>query len=456
LVKQTVTMRHKIFSNLALTGLTAALLCPQAGAFAQSSASYDLTRAFRDAKARDPQLVIASASEAASIARQDQAVAALLPNIGFAGTAARQAASTNTVDRKTFTSQTYSLSLSQPLFRPQSWQAKEQSGLAATQAGLQKVTAEQDLMVRVATAYFESLIAQANLAAARAQKTAIEEQLNVAKKSFTAGTATKIDQQESQARFDLAAAQEISAKNELDAKLTSLRILTGQAPQSLAQLPRGLELAQPLPNDAGQWLEQARKNNLQVQQAQIGTEIAKREISKQASGHLPTVDLVGSASRSKNQQLTLLGITSTNAALGLQVNAPIYSGGGVSARTREAVALHQKSDAELDAARLQAEQNTQQLFSRLNSSLALVKALETAERSSQLALDSNVLGYGVGVRVNVDVLNSQQQLFSTRRDLAKARYDFLLDGLRIKQAVGGLREDDLNEISQLLVANSLN
>ncbi len=449
-------MQFNLFKHLALTSIAAALLGAGFGSQAQSSTSYDLARAFRDAKARDPQLVIASAGEAAAVARQDQAFAALLPNVGFAGTVARQAASTNTVDRKSFTSQTYSLSLSQPVFRPQSWQANEQSGLATTQAGIQKASAEQDLMVRVATAYFESLIAEANLAAARAQKTAIEEQLNVAKKSFTAGTATKIDQQESQARSDLASAQEISAKNELDAKMTSLRILTGQAPATLAQLPRGLELAQPLPNDAGQWLEQARKNNLQVQQAQIGAEIAKREITKQSYGHLPTVDLVGSASRSKNQQLTLLGITSNNAALGLQVNAPIYSGGGVSARTREAVALHQKSDAELDAARLQAEQNTQQLFSRLNSSLALVRALETAERSSQLALDSNVLGYGVGVRVNVDVLNSQQQLFSTRRDLAKARYDFLLDGLRIKQAVGGLREADLNEISQLLVTSGLN
>jgi outer membrane protein len=427
-------------------------------ALAQPSV-YDLGRALSDAKTRDPQLAIARANEAAALARQDQAFAALLPNISASGTIARQYGDSETKPApstsKSFTSQVYSLALSQPLFRLQNLHANDQGKLAASQAVLQGGTAAQELMVRVATGYFDVLVANANLSAAQAQKKAIGEQLNVAQKSFTAGAATKIDQQESQARFDLAAAQEITAKNELDAKLTALRVLTGQQVQVLSRLPRGLELATPLPNDVGQWLEQARKNNLVVQQATMGVEIAKKEVSKQAAGHLPTVDLVGSLSKAKNQQLTLIGTSTTSGALGIQFNAPIYSGGGINARVREASALQQKAEGELEAARLQAEQNTQQLFSRLSSSLALIKALETAERSSQLALDSNVLGYGVGVRVNVDVLNSQQQLYSTRRDLAKARYDFLLDGLRIKQAVGGLREEDLMEINRLLVSQAV-
>src|SRR5690606_56533 len=212
----------------------------------------------------------------------------------------------------------------------------------------------------------------------------------------------------------------------------------------------GLSLEGPQPASESGGGQNARDNNLLVQQQRIAAEIAKREIDRQRYARYPTVDVVASAGRAADAACNLVGAHTNSAAVGVQLSVPLYTGGGIDARVREAAASHDRSLSDLENTRRQAEQGARQAYLGLNSGLAQVRALEAAERSSRLALDSNLLGYQVGVRINIDVLNAQQQLFSTRRDLARARYDALLNGLRLKSTTGALGEQDVAQVNALL------
>jgi outer membrane protein len=424
-----------------------ALACLPAGASAM-----DLLQAYQAALAVDPVVASAEAQSAATRERIPQARAGLLPSVGANASVSRQTVDTNLAPRRDFTAQNYSISLSYPLLRLQNVEAYEQSRLAASIGEAQTAQARQDLVVRVAQAYFDVLAAQDNLATIRAQKAAITEQLAAAKRNFEVGTATVTDQQEAQARFDLSLAQEFAAQNELDVRRAALSQLIGAPVPELQVLRPGVELQAPQPARETDWTDSARQNNLAVQQAEVASEIARREIDRQRYGHYPTLDVVGSVGRAENAAANFIGIKSNSAAVGLQLSVPLYAGGAIDARVREAAQLRNKSLFDLDNARRQAEQGARSAFLGVNSGLAQVKALEAAERSSQLALDSNLLGYQVGVRINIDVLNAQQQLFTTRRDLARARYDVLVNGLRLKATAGTLSEDDLRAVDSLLTA----
>ncbi|MEK9774983.1 MAG: TolC family protein, partial [Quisquiliibacterium sp.] len=193
---------------------------------------------------------------------------------------------------------------------------------------------------------------------------------------------------------------------------------------------------------------------LTVQQASLAAEIARREIDKQRYANRPTLDLVGNLGHSRSSSAQFIGVSVNAASVGVQFAMPLYAGGAIDARVREAIALQAKSQSDLENARRQADQAARAYFLGLSSGLAQVNALKAAEKSSQLALDSNQLGYQVGVRINIDVLNAQQQLYTTRRDLAKARYEVLLNGLRLKASVGELAEKDLARAGALMQAAS--
>ncbi len=353
--------------------------------------------------------------------------------------------------RGEFTAQNYSVSLSYPLYRLQNVETFEQSKLTVSAGETQLELARQDLIVRVTLAYFDVLSAQDNLETILAQKRAITEQLAAAKRNFEVGTATITDQQEAQARYDLSEAQEAVAVFDLNVKRAALSQLIGRSAPALNVLRPGVLLEVPTPSRESDWTERARENNLTVQQARVVTEIAAREIDKQRYGHYPTLDLVGSVGYSENASVLSINTNTTSAAIGLQLSVPIYAGGGIDARVREAVALKEKSLSDLENARRVAEQAARQSFLAVSGGLAQVRALEAAQKSSQLALDSNLLGYQVGVRINIDVLNAQQQLYTTQRDLSKARYDVILNGMRLKLTTGGLSEEDLQRVSTLLV-----
>jgi len=429
-----------------LKTLAAALgLAAAAPAFA-----LDLMQAWRAAVASDAQLASARSQLQATRERVPQARAGLLPSVNATAAINPQSVDTNVSPTRDFTARTYGVQLSYPLLRLQNVESFEQSKLQVTAGEAQYAQATQDLVLRVSQAYFDVLAAQDNLETLQAQMRAISEQLAAAKRNFEVGTATVTDQQEAQARYDLASAQEIAARNDLEVKRAALAQLIGRPVGELDVLRPGLTLEGPQPAREADWTRNARENNLLVQQQRVASEIAKREIDRQRYGHYPTVDVVGALQRAEDTTYNFVGIRSNTAMLGLQLSIPIYAGGGIDARVREAAASHERSLSDLENAQRQAEQGARQAYLGLSSGLAQVRALEAAERSSRLALDSNLLGYQVGVRINIDVLNAQQQLYSTQRDLARARYDALLNGLKLKSTAGALGESDVAELNALL------
>jgi len=341
----------------------------------------------------------------------------------------------------------YTLQLTQPLFRWANYQQYEQSKLSQAQAEAQFAAAQQDLILRVAQAYFDVLTAQDNLTATQAQKSATTEQLASAKRNFEVGTQTITDTHEAQAAYDLVVAQEFAAINDLEVKRNALRQIIGQAPGDLAGLRTGVAIAPPEPASIDPWISAAEGQNYTVTVQELAVEIAKRQISLQRAGHLPTLDLV--AQKQRNSFNNIQGTTKNN-AIGVQWSVPIFNGFAVTSRVREAIALEEKARNDLEASKRAAAQNARTAFLGVNTGLSQVKALEAAEVSSKSALDSNKLGYQVGVRINIDVLNAQRQLYATQKDLSKARYDTIMNGLRLKAAAGTLKEADLQPVNALL------
>ncbi len=440
---------------LSLRGQLLSLIAVTTLAFSAPSHAFDLLQAYRLAQANDSQLAAAKAQLEAAREKVPQAQAALLPSVNTTGTLSRRF---ENVDRPTGTQdyqyslQNYGVQLTYPLYRLQNVETLEQSRVQAQVGETQFAQAGQDLMLRLAQAYFDVLVSQDNLTTIQAQKRAITEQLAAAKRNFEVGTATVTDQQEAQARFDLAVAQELAANNDVEVKRAALSQLIGRPIGVLNVLRPGVQLQSPEPSRELDWTGAARDSNYAVQLARLNAEIARREIEKQRLSTNFNVDLLGSGAHSRNAAFNSINVFSTTAAVGIQVTKPLYTGGGAESRVRESVASHQKSLSDLESARRTAELAARQAFFGVNSGLAQIRALEAAEKSSQLALDSNLLGYQVGVRINIDVLNAQQQLFTTRRDLSRARYDALINGLRLKTTTGSLKEEDLGTVNALLVA----
>jgi outer membrane protein len=429
----------------------------------------DLIQVYQQALANDAAYASARASLAAGMERVPQGRAALLPVIGLSGAVARSSKDVSPFNEGTLDivpggglgfitgsstdlrTNGYTLSLAQPLFRWDRWETYQQSKLSQAISEAQFAQAQQDLITRVSQAYFDVLAAEDTLESTRAQKTATTEQLASAKRNFEVGTQTITDTHEAQAAYDLVVAQEFAAINDLDNKRTALQAIIGSAPAALARLKPGVALTGPEPAAIDPWVSSAENQNYGVTAAQLALESSKREIKKSRAGHYPTLDLTASASRTKiGGEIPQVSGTNRDKAIGVQWSVPIFSGFSVTSRVRETIALEDKARNDLESTRRTAAQVARQAFLGVNSGLAQVKALEAAEVSSQSALESNKLGYQVGVRINIDVLNAQRQLYSTRRDLSRARYDTIMNGLRLKSAAGSLREADLVPVNNLL------
>ena len=312
-------------------------------------------------------------------------------------------------------------------------------------------TAEQDLLVRVAQAYFDVLASQDALGTTKANKAAITEQLASAKRNFEVGTATITDTREAQAKYDLAQAQEIAAENDLRTKRIALDQLVGQTNVTPKPLLVPVVLPSTQPANAEAWVTTADAEHPSVRKTRLALEVAQLEIDRARAGKAPTLDAVGTAGATSTNGLgvTLPGVTKT-VTLGLVLNWTLYSGGAVENRIKETTSLEEKARNDLEAARRSVAQATRVAYFGVQSGLAQVKALEAAESSTKLALEATQLGYKVGVRVNLDVLNAQTQLYTTQRDLAKARYDVLVGGLKLRQASGQLNPNDLLAVNSLL------
>lgn len=345
----------------------------------------------------------------------------------------------------------YSLSLTQPLYRKQNLESYEQAKLQVVQAEQTLRAAEQDLRLRTAKAYFDVLQAADVVSTAQSQKQAYAEQLAQAQRSFEVGVATITDTNEAQARFDLTTAQEIAALNDLEVKKSTLAKIIGREAPKLASLDELARVNLPEPNDMAAWVQQAQADNLTVQSGQTALELARREVDKQKGGHLPTLDLTASYADNRGQVVgTTGGVTSRTGTIGLQLALPLYQGGSTDSKVREASANLEKARFDLDNARRQAEFEARQAYFGVVSGYAQVQALKQALVSSEAQLKSTKLGLEVGVRTRVDVLNAQQQISTTRKDLAVARYQTLVAGLTLKAAAGRLADDDLKALDRLL------
>lgn len=419
----------------------------------------DLLEIYRLALASDPVYSAARASWLAGQEKRPQGLAGLLPQASLSASTQYNDRELNFRDptvafnRSQYNSNTASLSVTQPIYRKQNLVAYDQGKTQVLLADVQLASAGQDLILRVAQAYFDVLLATANLSFTEAQKTAISQQLEQAKRNFEVGNATITDTHEAQARYDLVTAQEIGARADLEVKNRALEQLIGRQAPVLAGPARNFSPTPPTPNAMEPWVERARTTGLAVRIAQENLTFSSQDVERNRGAHHPTVDAFASVSEfgsgptSTTAGGTGAGTDTSARIIGLQLAIPIYQGGSINSRVREALANEDKARQDLENARRSAELAARQGYLGVTSSIAQVRALESAVVSNQSSVDSTMLGQQVGVRTQVDVLNAQQLLFSAQRDLAQARYNYIASLLRLTAAAGELSETDLQRIN---------
>jgi outer membrane protein len=418
-----------------------------------SASAADLVTIYRDALVSDPVYQAARAQYQANREKLPQARSQYLPQIGASASWFRNQLDREIASDSTYNTTSYSLTLSQPIFRMQNWISISQADKQLVQAEAVLASSVQDLIVRAAQAYFDVLLAQDNVTLSESQKTAISEQLNQAKRNFEVGTATIVDTLEAQARYDQSVAKEILDRNDLEVKRRALVVLLGKLPDGLVPLKEPLPLVTPQPANIEEWVKASSESSLAVLVARAGVEIAQEEVKRQRAGHLPTLDLSASWGHAYNPLTatpSIVGANTNAGAVGLTLALPLYSGGLVQSRVREALALRDRAEQDLEGTTRNVAQAVRANFLNVTSGIAQVRALEQAQVSTQSQLDSTILGRDVGVRTSVDVLNAQQQVTQTRRDLQQARYNYLMNTLRLKQATGMLAETDLEQVNRAL------
>lgn len=417
-------------------------------AFAPWAHAENLVTLYDAARTYDATYQSAKSQFDATLAKGAQAKAGILPsaNLGIAASRTSQVLPT---PERSYGTQSATISASQPLYRPANWAAYEQGQQQTALAQAQLQAADQDLIIRVSQAYFDVLAATDSLAVITSQKTAVSQQLASAKRNFEVGTSTVTDSREAQARYDLVVAQELAAQNDLLVKRLALDQLVGKTDTQPQPLRLPVVLPPLEPADVQTWVDQSRSQSPAIAQQAIALKVAELETAKAEAGHKPTLDLVGSYSAiNNNGTATAIADNRVNSAsIGLQFNMPLFAGFATQNRIKETLALEDKARTDLEAAQRAVAQGTRAAFFGVLSGQGQVKALEAAAASSQSALEANQLGYQVGVRINIDVLNAQSQLYDTQAKLAKARYDVLLGGLKLKQAAGVLAATDLAPIN---------
>lgn len=424
----------------------------------------DLMSVYREAIVQDPVYGSQRSAYQATKEKRVQARSLLLPNINASGNLGYNsvdtqysgngsAAASSFEGSRSYEAYGAGVNITQPLFRRQNNVAYEQSGIQVTQAESQVALAGQDLMVRVAQAYFDVLTSEYELLTVEAQKAAIAEQLAQAKRNFEVGTATITDTYDAQARYDLIVATELATRNEIEVRRRSLQQIMGRNPGPLNTLTIPVTLNAPAPNDMEKWVDAAYATNPQVRVAKANLDLAVKEVDRNRFGHYPTVDAVGNLSYN-NQGGSNFGNSISqdvrSAAIGLQLQVPLFQGGAISSRVREAIANRTRAEQDLENARRTVAQNTRSAFLAVNTGLSQINALQQAVNSNKLSVDASKLGQEVGVRTQVDVLNAQQLLYEAQRDLARAYYNAIVSQLRLKASVGRLTDADLDNVNRLL------
>lgn len=424
---------------------------------AQGSAFADLIGVLEQAQETDPQFREAQANALAAGEGIPQARADLfLPTLSFNGSTSRVKQDI-TLDAAfgaggdvAFTTRQFRITLNQPVYHYDRYVRLQQADQRSQQAQFELDAARQALIVRVAERYFEVLAAQDSLDFAMAEKQSLEGQLEQAKQRFEVGLIAITDVQEAQAGFDRATANEIVAENELDNSREALRETTEVYYDKLAKLGASIKLTPPDPTDIEAWTQTALDQNLEIAAAKIAAEIAFKEIRAQSAGHIPTIDITGSHGFNK-QGGRFGGSEVTQGDIAIELNLSIYEGGRIESRAREATYEHSAAIERLEQAKRAVFRETRQAYLGVLAQISTVKALRQAVLSSKTAVESTRAGFEVGTRTAVDVVDAEQGLFEARRDFSRARYNYILDILRLKQAAGTLEPGDLAVANSWLV-----
>ncbi|MDF1588517.1 MAG: TolC family outer membrane protein [Gammaproteobacteria bacterium] len=406
----------------------------------------------------DPQLLAEVASRQAVSELEDQANANFLPQVDLTAntTKVRTEASAQrfTAGNVEFNDHGYTLSLVQPLYRRHNYVQKDQADIAIEQAEASYESVLQALIIRVAERYFEVLATQDDLTFALAEREAIAKQLEQTQQRFDVGIATITDVSESQAAFDLAHASVVEAENTLANAKEQLRETSGRYINTLSGLDGDSPLVNPEPVDIDQWSQTALIQNPTLMVASSNVDSARQNIELQKSDHYPNLDLVAQKSFDSQSDSNFTGSSKTHQrSIGLQFNLPIYSGGSVMSRIREASHRLDQAMQNEEQQRRAVVRQSREAYNGVISGISRVKALKQAVVSNEKALESTEAGYEVGTRTTVDVLNVRRDLFSAKRDYANSRYDYILSSLRLKQAAGIISVDDLVQINQWLESN---
>ncbi|OGT19563.1 MAG: hypothetical protein A2V90_00005 [Gammaproteobacteria bacterium RBG_16_57_12] len=410
----------------------------------------DLLNVYQLASENDPQIRAAAAARDASLEIKSINRAGYLPSVSLNADITSQRQQVNNSNTDSFTTNGYSLNLSQAIYNRDAWLAMRQSGAEIAKAEAEYQAARQTLVLRVAENYFAVLAAADSLEFARAEKIAIGRQLEQTRQRFNVGLTAITDVHEAQARYDLSVAQEIIAVNELDNAREQLRTTTSRYLATLQGLQEETPLPTPEPADIEHWVKTALGQNLDLIALEQGVEIALQNVKRQGGAHHPTLSLVGTHRYSDNSDSNLFGSETENDSLSLQFNWNLYQGGAISAAARQAGKQLEQTRETLEQQRRQVERQTRSGYASVMAGISRVQALKQAVVSSQSALDATQAGQEVGTRTTVDVLNAQQEVFRARRDHAKARYDYILNTLRLKQAAGILADSDLQQINAWL------
>ena len=445
---------QKTLLKIALA-LTAASAC-------SAALAEDLLQLYREGRQRDATLASAKSAWQATQEKIPQAEAGLKPSVSVAGQAnyiipnstvyANSPSSVKVTQNNSNIALNATVSASQPLYRRQNRVVFDQAKVQVAQSDYVLRSADQDLAVRVAQAYFDVLLAQDTLALVDAQKAATAESLAQARRNFEVGTATITDTNEAQARYDQILALEIATLNDIEIKRRAIEVIIGRNPPPLKPLIAAPVLEIPVPDSLDAWSTRAEQGNLSILIANASLDLAALEVDRNRAAREPVVDAIGSYGH-----IDALGLSSAFGnsyvrqwIVGVQLSMPLYTGGLIDSRVREALANQDKARQDLESARRTAAQSARTSFLNVTNGIAQVRALEQAVVSAEVALASSKLGMEVGVRTNVDVLNALQQVFSARRELARARYDVITNTLRLKAAAGILTEADIEIVNRAL------
>ena len=439
------------FKKLVLSGLL--LSCSTA------VMSMDLLKAYEAAKLQDATILAARATAQAGRENLPQALAQLLPNISASASYNKNNLTSTTpnflgVDQTTtrdYPSHNQTLTLRQPLYRPFLRAQYQQAGARVDDANALLNQEEQNLVVRVVGAYFEAMLTHEQLNLVLAQRKAYTTQLDVARKSFAAGSGTRTDIDAAQAQLDLNAAEEIEVRQNMVYTLRQLEILVGQPIDQLSTLNTSkLQLLGPQPNNLLDWITRAEQNSPEIKSLKALVEVARLEVNKNQSGHYPTLDAIVQLSRSQSENVTNTQNRYNNASVGLQLNVPLFAGGAVTSSIRQALAARDRAEQLLEAGRRDLGLRVHKEFRGLTENIPKINALEQALISADQLVLSSSKSFQAGSRTVVDVLNAEQKRSVVLRDLAQARYIYLISNIRLLALVGAADVEAVRSINQVL------